>query len=293
MIRQSYAGNAGTADWLIGAAKNNPEGLLLVAAGFALLIRRANRGQQTDFRSRQNYMDGSAQGRRGATGDTLREYVSDVGEKLTASASSVASSASDYADQARRSISETSGWMAEQAQSTVQDTMTRMVREQPLAFALLGVVTGAAAAAVLPASDFEKQTLGPVGERLADTAEMAGERLKDSTAKAGEHLKTAATDSLKEVATDVAGAVSSALSGEQKNASGQPSSAQPGGGSSGNLRGPGGSGSSAGSASSVGSPSSTAVGSGRSEGTAPGSGGSHQSGAQPVGSDRPMAKRGS
>ena len=142
--------------------------------------------------------------------ETVREYVSEAGEKLAATANSLASSTADYAGDARRTISETSARVAQQSQSMLQDTMTRVVQEQPLTFALLGVATGAAVAAVMPASEIENKALGQAGEVLSDSAEKAGQRLKDSTAKAGERLKTVAEDSLKEVAKDVAGAFSGA-----------------------------------------------------------------------------------
>ena len=212
-MSQSPIGNLGMAEWLVGAAQRNPEGILLVAAGCALMMRSTARGQQTQAGS-QTAPESS---RRGPS-EAAREYMSDAGEKLAATASSVVSSAGDYADDARRTISETSGRMAQRTQSTLQETMTRVVQEQPLTFALLGLATGAAVAAVLPASEMEKEALGQAGEVLADSAEKAGQRLKDSASKAGERIKTVAEDSLKEVAKDVAGAFSDV----QKSDSAQP-----------------------------------------------------------------------
>ncbi len=39
MTRHSNTSAQGTSDWLMGAVKSNPEGLLLLAAGCALLLR--------------------------------------------------------------------------------------------------------------------------------------------------------------------------------------------------------------------------------------------------------------
>jgi hypothetical protein len=179
-------------------------------------MRTANRAPQVRPLYQDNGDRNSRKGSASGAGEAVREYVSDAGEKLAASASSLASSATDYADEARRTISETSGQVAQRAQSTVQDTIDRVTQQQPLTLALLGLAAGAAVAAVLPPSEIERETLGAAGERLAESAEKVGESLKDSTAKAGERIKSAAEDSLKDVASDVAGAVGSALSREQK-----------------------------------------------------------------------------
>ncbi|RWP26044.1 hypothetical protein [Mesorhizobium sp.] len=243
MSRESRTANLGTAEWLIGAAKNNPEGLLLVAAGCALLMRRGGSSAISSFghaeesrgnnghrkaRSRSSSPDGhEAETREGgapAAVEAAREYVSEIGEKVAATASSYASSASTYADEARRNVSQTSEQFARQAQSTLQDTMNRVAQEQPLTLALLGFAAGAAVAAAFRTTDIENRTLGPAAEQLTDTAERAGERLKESTEEAGKRLRRAAkergldADGLKEVASDVAGAFGSALSGEHAQA---------------------------------------------------------------------------
>jgi hypothetical protein len=159
--------------------------------------------------------------------DRAKEYATEIKDSVSETASSYASSVSDYADEARRSVTEHSGRIAREAQSTLQDTINRVVRDQPLAIAILGLAAGAAVAAVLPVSDLERQTLEPAGEKVSDAATKAGEQIKEATAKAGERLMTAAeerglnADGVKEVARDVAGAFGSAFSGEQKDAGDQ------------------------------------------------------------------------
>ncbi|RWM85299.1 MAG: hypothetical protein EOR84_32190 [Mesorhizobium sp.] len=255
MSRESRTANLGTAEWLIGAVKNNPEGLLLVAAGCALLMRRGGSSAISSFghaeESRGNNGHRKARSRSSSTRpdgheaetkegspaavEAAREYVSEVGEKVAATASSYASSASTYADEARRSVSQTSEEFARRAQSTLQDTMGRVAQEQPLTLALLGFAAGAVVAAAFRTTDIENRTLGPAAERLTDTAERAGERLKESTGEAGKRLRRAAkergldADGLKEVASDVAGAFGSALSGEQPTESAQAPSSSSGG----------------------------------------------------------------
>ena len=226
MSHYSQRADAGTGDWLMGAVKRNPEGLLLLAAGCALLLRskggsRASdrTGRQDEFRgpgrSRQvgSSMDNGEKGWSESVAQAARsagDYASDVTERVTETASSYASSASEYVDDAARA-----------ARSTFQSTAKHVLEEQPLAVVLVGLAAGAAVAATFPATQLEKRALGPTGERLKDAAGRAGEQLKEASAKAGERLMSAAeergltSEGLKEVARDVGDAFSGALSSEQ------------------------------------------------------------------------------
>jgi hypothetical protein len=243
MNNYSNTPSFGSADWLMSAVKKNPEGLLLLAAGCALLLRSGTASAQ-----RSRYVSGQSQRYPGGQADyddsdrdwkmregmsraagSAREYASNVGKTLSDTAESVGktlsettdryvSAAGDYADEARRTILDQSGRMAEQAQSTIE----RIVREQPLAVAIAGLAAGAAVAAAFPATRFEREMLGPAGEKLSEAVSEAGERLSDAASAAGERLMTAAEEKglnkegLKEVARDVAGSFEKSLSDQQE-----------------------------------------------------------------------------
>jgi hypothetical protein len=235
MSMYSDTHDSGVAGWLVGAVKNNPEGLLLLAAGCALLMRSSGAPKSRNSRDARGYgrndMPQSGREARDRTvGQTLSEtaqsageYVSDIGESVVEKASSYASSVSSYADDVARATAEHSGRLARQAQSSVRDTISRVVQEQPLTVALVGAAAGAAVAAAFPATDLENRTLGPTGERLRDAAGRAGEQLKGAATKAGQRLAAAAderglnTEGLKEVARDVGETFSSALEGKDAN----------------------------------------------------------------------------
>jgi hypothetical protein len=91
-----------------------------------------------------------------------------------------------------------------------------------LAIAIAGLAAGAAVAAAFPATRFERETLGPAGERLSDAVSSAGERLTEAASAAGDRLMSAADEKglnqegLKEVARDVAGTFEKSLSGDQQ-----------------------------------------------------------------------------
>ena len=224
----------GTGEQFLNAVWRNPEGLLLLAAGAALLMRRGvsssiNRiPRHNQFRGDQRNEDVDRNGSNARNfGDRVADaaqgagdYASDVAEKVRQTASSYASSISDYADEA----TDNSLRMARQAQSSLQSTAQHILQEQPLAVALVGLAAGAAVAAAFPATDMEKRTLGPTGERLKDAAGKVGEHLKEASVQAGQGLMDAAEErgltgeGLKGVAREVGEAFSNTLAREEARA---------------------------------------------------------------------------
>ena len=215
MTYQSGTGGAGMSDWLLGTVRKNPEGLLLLAAGAVLLMRKSTPSrtyqaetphfpQSGGFREATTDMQESGRG----FAQQVKEKASSFASSASETASSFASSASEYAEQ------------------------------QPLLVAVAGIAAGAAIAAAFPATAIERQTLGPIGDQLSDAASRVGGQLQEATAKAGEKLKSAVeerglnADGLKEVVTDAAGAFSDSMSGKKDHGSGSgfesPPFSQPG-----------------------------------------------------------------
>jgi hypothetical protein len=217
---------------IMGAMTRNPEGLLLLAAGAALLMR-SGRGQST-----RRYAASSERGYRAPTFDNRQEstgigdrvgqaarhageYVSEATDRVSETARSYASSAVDYADEAARVAAEQPSRVADQA----RETADYVVREQPWAVALAGLVAGAAVAAVFAPTRIEKRTLGEVGQRLRSAAEVVGTRVMEAGMQAGERLSEVAEErgltkeGLKEAARDVGETFSSALAAEEASAS--------------------------------------------------------------------------
>jgi ElaB/YqjD/DUF883 family membrane-anchored ribosome-binding protein len=219
MMRQSTADGSGMSEWLLASVRQNPEGLLLLAAGAVLLMRRnSSSSERSHAVSPDPY-----QPSRGYVRATMAMDESEPGiaEQAKEKAGSIASSASEYAGEARRTVGAKSERIVRSAQSTMQRSMKRILREQPLLVAVAGLAAGAAVASAFPASRMEKETLGPIGDQLSDAASRVGEQLQEATSKAGETLKSAAeergmnTDGLKEVVSDAAGAFSDSMSGKK------------------------------------------------------------------------------
>ena len=236
MTHRFHREGQGTADWIMGTVKSNPEGLLLLAAGCALLLRRGASGRSTNAHERsgstrrertsENY--GPRQTGAGISetisqaADSARDYAADMSKTVSDKAGTYVSAVGEYADDAWRQ----SERFVVQARNTVQDTINRVVQEQPLAVAVVGLAAGAAVAAAFPATAVERRTLGAAGERLTDAAASAGQQLGQAASKARERLMDAAdqrglnTEGLKEVASHVAGAFGSAFT-DEKGRSGQ------------------------------------------------------------------------
>ena len=243
MNSYSNSSSFGSADWLMSAVKKNPEGLLLLAAGFALLLRSGSASAQGSGQYRRYAGSETGYGssdqdwkiREGMSraADTAREYLSDtadnvgktmrekadrVGQTLSDTADRYVSAAGEYAEDARQAFVDQSSRIAGQAQSTIE----RIVREQPLAVAIAGLAAGAAVAAAFPATRLERETLGPAGKRLAEAASDAGERLTEAASAAGERLMTTAEDKglnkegVKEAARDAADTFKKSFSGEEQ-----------------------------------------------------------------------------
>jgi hypothetical protein len=219
----SQAGN-----WLVGTARRNPEGLLLLAAGCALMMRTSRgssrgSGHGGDFTARRNPVSDASSGVRKKLSDTTEmatDYASDLKDRAADIAGSYVESVADFADDTRRAVSEGSGRLRRQAQNTLQTTMDRVLRDQPLAVAMVGLAAGAAVAAAFPATEVENRVLGGTHEALSNAVDQAGKSVMGAASKAGERLKTAAeergltSEGLKDLASEVAGSFTDAVTGK-------------------------------------------------------------------------------
>jgi hypothetical protein len=201
-------------DWLISTAKRNPEALLVLAAGCALLLRggrssyRAARelpGGVSDSHSPWN-ISPTAADKASAIGNDIKDRIADTGSSLAEQGREMA-----------RTVSTQTSQIAGQAQSMLSGGFEQVLREQPLALVAAGFVAGAAVAALLPATDLEERTLGSARDAISDMAGKAGENLVAAATGAGQQLAHGvaerATEGFKEVAKDVVGQFTEKVTG--------------------------------------------------------------------------------
>jgi hypothetical protein len=210
---------SGTADWLIGAVKNNPEGLLLVAAGCALLMR--SKTARSGWAAAEHTTATAVPAAQAAAG-TAVEAGWNVAERAKEAVSSSAAAVSAYARDTGRAVGERSTVLAQQLQDGVFASLNSVVQNQPLVLPFVGLAVGAAVAAMFSPIDLERRALGPTAERIADAAARAGERVKRAAAHAGERLKDEAdergltAEGLKNLANETAAAFGEAFSEPQE-----------------------------------------------------------------------------
>lgn len=221
------------ADWLIGTAKRNPEALLVLGAGLALLMRGRGRSNSVSPASpgySTEQMGGHSPGWSASqAADTISGYASGMKDRVSEAASAAtdriseaASAATEYAGHAGQTISTGATRWTGQAQSAVQSSASRILDAQPLAVAVFGAAAGAALAALIPVSEVEARTLGSTRETIVDAANQIGENLLGAAGEAGERLKQGAVErgisaeGIKELAHDVADTFTGKVSGRAK-----------------------------------------------------------------------------
>lgn len=225
MSGQSQTGGAGVGEWVLNTIKQNPEGILLLAAGAVLMMRNSTSASEAPVSGSVAsagalHTGNTSSGPNSSAATTVKEAASDIAAQTRETVTSYASSASEYAGQARRAVGEGTERAVQQTRSAFQRAINRVVQDQPLAVALAGLAAGAAVAAAFPATDLERQALGPIGERASDAAERVGGQLRQATVKVGQKLKSEAeerglnAEGLKEVASEVASTFSSTISGQ-------------------------------------------------------------------------------
>jgi hypothetical protein len=212
-----------TVDWLWTSVKKNPEGLLFLAAGCALLLRRAPFIERTE-RSRshaEEYLgdresvahDIPHQNRIGErpSEDNAREHSPSLSKKISETAADYAAAASEYARGTREKVVHQSRRLAEKGETRVQT----LIQAQPLTVALVGLAAGAAVAAALPATIPERRVLGPARQRVYEAAQTAGQKITEA---AGERLSGVIKEGVKEVVREVGAGIGSGERNEPEQA---------------------------------------------------------------------------
>jgi hypothetical protein len=233
-------------NWLMTKVKQNPEAFLVMAAGCALLLRSVgSRSRETSHdpngrwndRSRwEDMRDRATATARGVAAD-LQDRVKDTATVVSEKASDYAASAADNAsaiteraaayasnvsDQAtdwgRRVANETAR-MSARTQSSIQDGLGQLIKEQPFAVAALGVAVGAAVAAFLPPTQAEQDALRPVGDAASNAVNSGVNQIRDAVSATGDRLKDAAqrrglnADGMKDMAREASQAFTDHLAG--------------------------------------------------------------------------------
>jgi hypothetical protein len=213
---------------LYTAARNNPEGLLLLAAGAALLVRKAlpqsPRGNERRGPGATQEDDGERWVDTAPISEAMdgaRQYAADLGAQVSDATATYASAATRYASDMGHTVAARSEQIYEDTASSLGETTERIVRDQPVLVALAGLAAGAVLATAFPRTEFEESTLGPYGERAREFASGKAQEFKDAGIEAGQRLRQSAeergltpdgvADAARDMARDAADAFTGAL----------------------------------------------------------------------------------
>ena len=202
MSDRSRDASTGVVDRVLGAARRNPEGVLLLAAGCALLMRGVGKASDM-WRDRESP---SPRSRKSSLVDDVADDASGLMDTARDYASSLADTAVQYAEDTRNTVAERTGEIARGAKAGASNAVDRMVREQPLVVALLGIAAGAMMAGALPGTRTERNAFAPAGDRLKRSVGKAKERSSEVVDEHGLNR-----DGLTQAARDVARAFGEGL----------------------------------------------------------------------------------
>ena len=197
----------GRAEWLVDRIKKNPEGLLLVAAGCALLLRAGSGSRFNQPMSQAGSIVSNA-------GSQAADYVHSAREK----ASEYASQAASYATSTAEGLITESERVVGSMRTQLSNTVETVTQRQPLAIAAVGLLAGAAIATAFPPTDIERRTMGPLADELKEAGSDLAGRMSEGAQTASDRLKQAANErglnveGLKEAGAEVAQAFTGPLS---------------------------------------------------------------------------------
>ncbi len=183
---QQFASNLGR------TVRDNPVPVVLMGIGIAWLMASNSRGAAATG-------DGSLSSHRlSERAGEVRQWTSNTGAAAKERLSGAAQSLADTAQSARERLSQTVRSTREQWNRTAEGarhqidrargSYDRVVREQPLALAAVGVAVGALAAALAPRTQAEDEIMGGAAEsvkaQLREAGERGMERAKDAVTAA-------------------------------------------------------------------------------------------------------------
>jgi hypothetical protein len=171
-------GGAETLSNLKLQVQENPLPVVLVGTGLAWLMlgKPSGAGEQVSETS-QSYVYGDWRDAPGQAGDS-KSGVTQAGADLAASisdtASSVAAGAADMASSLKEAVTGTAHSLTSRgadADRMMRGGVQAILDQDPFVLAALGVALGTAIGAALPATEFEDEQLGPLGDRVRQMGE--------------------------------------------------------------------------------------------------------------------------
>jgi len=132
----------------------------------------------------------------GSATETVSERAGELREQARDRAGDLAERAEELGSGARERARDL-GHRAQEQTRRARGGVERLMRENPLAVAAGIAAIGLAAGLLVPETERERRTLGPVRDDLADRAQTTASRIKDAAVEAGQEVKDAVQEEIK------------------------------------------------------------------------------------------------
>jgi ElaB/YqjD/DUF883 family membrane-anchored ribosome-binding protein len=202
------------------------ENTSLVAAmglGAVWLIQQRNRSEISGDRMARFAYTGPERRGNGITGrlaDRAAEMRHAIGDKVGGATGSVTERAGELKDRARdragdlaeraeelgsgaRERARELGHRAQEQTRRARSGLERIMEDNPLAVVAGVAVIGLAAGLLVPETERERRTMGPVRDELAERAQTTASRIKDVAVEAGQELKDSVQEEIKYRAPEI------------------------------------------------------------------------------------------
>jgi gas vesicle protein len=132
----------------------------------------------------------------GSATETVSERAGELREQARDRAGDLAERAEELGSGARERARDL-GHRAQEQTRRARGGVERLMKEYPLAVAAGIAAIGLAAGLLVPETERERRTLGPVRDDLADRAQTTASRIKDAAVEAGQEVKDAVQEEIK------------------------------------------------------------------------------------------------
>jgi ElaB/YqjD/DUF883 family membrane-anchored ribosome-binding protein len=198
------------------------ENTSLVAAmglGAVWLIQQRNRSEVSGDRMSRFAYTGPERRGNGFTqrlADRAGEVRHAIGSKVGSATESVSERAGDLAERAEelgsgaRERARELGHRAQEQTRRARTGLERLMEDNPLAVIAGVAVIGLTAGLLVPETERERRTMGPVRDDLAERAQTTASRIKDAAVEAGQDLKESVQEEIKFRAPEIKSTLSDA-----------------------------------------------------------------------------------
>jgi len=132
----------------------------------------------------------------GSATETVSERAGELREQARDRAGDLAERAEELGSGARERARDL-GHRAQEQTRRARGGVERLMKDNPLAVAAGIVAIGLAAGLLIPETERERRSLGPVRDDLAERAQTTASRIKDAAVEAGQEVKDAVQEEIK------------------------------------------------------------------------------------------------